>query len=98
MLDIALSSVDHLLDCQADGHMSREGQILAACLLRHREKRLARSMVVDLDQIHASALEQLNRGPAVLGGLHAHSERPVARRIIEYRSRREDARSEHAAR
>jgi hypothetical protein len=62
VLDIALVGADDLLNFQSMGYMAREQQSLAACLLRHRKERIARRMILDLDQIHALALEQLNRG------------------------------------
>jgi hypothetical protein len=55
-------------------------------------------MVVDLDEIRPSALEQLNCGSAVVGGLHTHPERSLSRRIIENRPSSEDAGSKHTAR
>ena len=98
MLDISLAGVDDLLGCQANRNMARERKIVAARLLSDREKRFAWRVVVHLDEIHRSTLQELNRGPAIVGGLHAHSEWPVPWRIIENRSCREDARSQDAAR
>src|SRR5437773_8745151 len=98
MLDIPLASVDDLLGGQTKRDMTREREILAARLLGNHEKRLAGRVVVNFNKIHTSALQQFNRGPAILRGLHAHSEWPVSWRIIENRSCREDARSEHTAR
>ena len=97
MLDIALTGVDNLLRRHTQRYMARERKILAAGLLRDGEKRSARRMVVDFDQIHSAALEQLNCRLPVHGGLHTHSERPVSGRVIENWSRRKDTRSEHAA-
>src|SRR5207245_1711542 len=86
------------LERDTNGHMTRHGKILASSFFNDREEYVTRRMVMDFDQIHTSALQQLNGRPAVLDGLHAHSERPISWRTIENRSRSENARSEHPAR
>jgi hypothetical protein len=86
VLDIALVGADDLLDFQSMGYMAREQQSLAACLLRHRKERIARRMILDLDQIHALALEQLNRGLPSWSSSRVF-EQPVSWRIVENRPR-----------
>ena len=97
MLDITLTGVDDLFDGEAARHVAGKGQIETSCFFRDREKHLARGVVVDLDQIHASTFEQLNGRLAIVGGSDPHAERPVARRIIQNRSCGKDSRPEHVA-
>src|SRR6266571_594664 len=73
VLDVRLAGVDDLLRRQAERNVAREWKILAARFIRNREERIARRVVVDLDQIDASPLERLNRSPTFVRRAHAHS-------------------------
>jgi hypothetical protein len=86
MFDVALTRVDRVFSSQATRHMAREREMLTISLGSNREEGIARRVVMDFDQVHATALQQSDSRPTVLGGSYAQpcakysSERMVMRR------------------
>src|SRR4029453_16874561 len=98
VLDAHHSGVNALLDCHLQRHMSCDRELLLPCLVRDRKEHVSRRVVVDLDQIHTAALEELHRGSSLIRVPNAHPKRPVAGRVVEDRYCSDDLRAECAAR
>src|SRR5262245_34849853 len=64
--------------CAAPEQAFQTRQAFASRLLRDREKRIARRVIVHLDQIHAAPLEHPNGRSALLGRLDPYPKGPVS--------------------
>ena len=98
MFDVDHAGVNALLYGDGQRHVSGNRELLPSRLLGNRKEHLTRREVVNLDQIDTAPLEELNRGPALIGVPDPKPERPVPGRVVEDRPRRHDARSERAPR
>ena len=90
MLDTLDSRVGRLLDRDTDRDVTGKRQTYLSSFVRDGEVRVARRMVVHLDEIDAVSFEVSDGFPCVLSVGNAAPERPVWWRIVEDRSRRND--------
>jgi hypothetical protein len=83
VLDTLDSRVGRLLDCDSGRNVTGKRPAQLGSFVRDGEKRIARRMVVHLDEIDATSFEVSDRFPRVLSVGNAPPKRPVGWRIVE---------------